>query len=75
MRETLRAIKERHYMDWLDESIPALGGMTPRAAAQNPRRRPGLENLLKSMENREARVHEDERFDMRRLRRELGFES
>ena len=33
---------------WLDESIPALGGVTPRRAADDPTRRPDLIRLLAS---------------------------
>jgi len=34
---------------WIDESIPALGGMTPRAALDDPTRRPDLLRLLNTM--------------------------
>jgi tetratricopeptide (TPR) repeat protein len=33
---------------WVDETIPALGGVTPRAAAADPTRRPDLLRLLDS---------------------------
>ncbi|MEG9225468.1 SEC-C metal-binding domain-containing protein [Aeromicrobium sp. Sec7.5] len=36
----------QHEQAWLDESIPALSGATPREAADDPTRRPDLERLL-----------------------------
>lgn len=39
----------RQYEDaWLDESVPALAGLTPREAAADPTRRPDLIRLLDS---------------------------
>ena len=35
---------------WLDESVPALGGATPRAASRDPKGRILLESLLRSFE-------------------------
>ncbi len=32
-----RKFKEQHMLAWLDDEIPALGGLTPREAAQSPR--------------------------------------
>ncbi len=67
-------LKVRHYRDWLDDPIPALGGLTPRQAANRrgkPRRE--LEVVLAEMENGEARLPPGERFDVGELRRELGL--
>lgn len=69
----LKEFKERHMLAWLDEEIPALGGMTPRAAAKSPRSMKSLEILLRELENHEARLPENERFDVERLRTELGM--
>jgi hypothetical protein len=33
LQAMVRAVKEKHYRGWLDERIPALGGLTPREAA------------------------------------------
>jgi hypothetical protein len=41
----------RHYRAWLDESIPALEGHTPRQAAQDERLRPKLFELIYGLEN------------------------
>ena len=68
-----RQMKETHMMGWVDEPIPALGGLTPREAAATPRSRAPLDLLLRDFENHEARLPEDERFDMRRVRAVLGM--
>jgi hypothetical protein len=46
------AARER---EWLDEPIPALGGMTPRAAASDPKRRRELVALLREWDQVESR--------------------
>lgn len=40
----------RYYRAWLDESIPALDGATPREAARRPALRPRLVELLHDLE-------------------------
>ncbi|MEO6331724.1 MAG: SEC-C domain-containing protein [Gemmatimonadaceae bacterium] len=68
-----REFKERHMTAWVDEAIPALGGLTPREASKSPRTRKDLDLLLRELENRESRLPADERFDVGRLRAELGI--
>lgn len=46
--EALAEVVARYEALWLDESIPALGGVTPREAAADPTRRPDLVRLLDS---------------------------
>ncbi len=46
---------EEHYRKWVDESVPALGGRTPREAACLTSMRPKLVALLKAMEHASAR--------------------
>lgn len=43
-------MRERFEERWCDESIPALGGLTPRQAAADPTRREQLDRLLVSFE-------------------------
>jgi hypothetical protein len=69
----LKLFREQHMTAWLDESIPALDGLTTRAAAKSSRMRPRLEVLLKEFERGEARVPQAERIDVRRLRAALGL--
>jgi len=48
VRAALAGIIAEHERRWLDESIPALGGRTPRQAARDPVGREELEHLLDS---------------------------
>jgi hypothetical protein len=66
------AIVERIEERWLGESVPALGGLTPRQAANDPTRRDDLIALLAAFERRSVpeRVMT---FDPASLRRKLGL--
>lgn len=48
-RAVLSEIVERQERRWCEESVPALGGLTPRQAAEDPTRREEVERLLASM--------------------------
>lgn len=66
-----RFIAEREVA-WLDEPVPALAGLTPRQAADDPSRREDLLALLHEYER--ARVPAGARgYDVARLRRLLGM--
>lgn len=39
---------------WVDRSLPALGGLTPRQAVDDPRHRPDLDDLLEEIADRAA---------------------
>jgi hypothetical protein len=65
--------KQKHYADWLDMPLPALGGKTPRAAVRTKAGREQVDLLLKEIESMEARLPEGQRFDFSDLRRELGL--
>jgi hypothetical protein len=72
VREVLDQIIAEQERSWLDESIPALGGRTPRAAAADPIGRELLEQLLDSfprLPTRGAAVG----MDPDRLRTALGL--
>lgn len=47
-RTMVESLYREHYEKFLDDGIPALGGMTPRAAAADPHARPKLVELMKS---------------------------
>ena len=64
LTEALRAFKQQHYESWLDTPLPALSGLTPRAAAAKPRKRAQVVVLLKDIENRESHLPPHERFDV-----------
>jgi hypothetical protein len=66
--------KRRHYADWLDHALPALGGQSPREAVRTAQGRNAVDVLLKDMENREQRGPGTQAFDFADLRRELGLE-
>lgn len=68
--------KAQHYRDWPDRPLPALRGRTPREAARLPKWRPRLIELLKWMENQEARHATAARpaYDFGWVWRELGIE-
>ncbi len=69
MREQMR----RKEDFWLDESIPALTGLTPKEAAADPTRREDLIALLNSFDAMTDRAGLNT-FDADRLRRELGLD-
>ena len=69
----VREFRERHMRAWIDDSIPALGGLTPREAARLPHVRPRLEALLKEFTQHEAAHPEEERIDLGWIWEELGL--
>ncbi|HLB53564.1 MAG TPA: hypothetical protein VJK71_00475, partial [Gemmatimonadales bacterium] len=73
--EVLREYLDRHYLAWLDEPVPALGGRTPRHSARLKTGRPKLIGLLKAMETRAARDRLEGRpaYDTAWLWAELGL--
>ena len=52
----VRELYDRHYHNWMDRPVPALGNRTPRAAAQTKLWRPRLVDLLKRLENSAERA-------------------
>ncbi len=67
--------KEKHYATWPDTPLPALGGVTPREAARDKRRKVyrELDLVLRDIERGEAREPFEQRYDVQALRRELGL--
>ena len=65
--------KRRHYADWSDRALPALGGQTPRAAVRTQVGRGQVDLLLKEIEMSEARGPKGQAFDFSILRRDLGL--
>jgi hypothetical protein len=66
--------KQRHYATWADESLPALGGRTPREAVQTADGRREVDLLLRSMENQEHRNAGEWAFDFSVIRKQLGLD-
>ncbi len=72
----LAEIVQQQELRWLDESIPALQGRTPREAAADPTRREDLLALLREFDLRRQSMPEGAMsFDPDRLRRALGLDS
>ena len=71
--EVAREIIGRMEDSWLDESVPALGGMTPRDAAADPTRIEDLETLLRTIGEPDP-DGAGMNFSSSSLRRKLGLE-
>jgi hypothetical protein len=74
VRQALLELKRRYYADWIDLSIPALGGRTPREVVRTASGRAAVDLLLKEFENRERRSRDGLPFDFAGMRRELHLE-
>jgi hypothetical protein len=72
--ELILEVKRRLYADWADQALPALGGLSPRAAVRTAAGRAAVDVLLKDMENHERRSVGAAAFDFAPLREELGVE-
>jgi hypothetical protein len=63
------------HMRWVDGTVPALGGITPREAVKTAQGRQRVIDLLHEFENMDARARQSAyRFDYNRIRRELGLD-
>ena len=74
--EILQAVRDlmREQEDaWLDDSIAALGGFTPRQAAADLTRREDLAALLNEFDRHGAVSSQAVTFDVSRLRQQLGL--
>ncbi len=56
IRAALREQMDRYEEQWVDESIPALGGLTPRQALDDPTRREDLFRLLDHLDDQDSRL-------------------
>ena len=74
VRARLREMEDRHWEAWMDQPVPALDGLTPRAAAATPLGRERLDALLRDFEYRNEERDPGERADFGRLRRALGLD-
>ncbi len=65
----------RHYREWVDQPVPALGGETPRAAASQPELRTRLVELVRGIEGlyQEALCHNQPAYDPSWMWEELGL--
>lgn len=69
-----RELMERHYREWLDVPVPALGNRTPREAAKVKHLQARLRDLVDSIENQaEHEARNGRGFDVAFMRKELGL--
>ena len=55
MAQATEQVLHRHYANWADETIPALGGLTPRQAITTPAGLERVKGLLREYEDGEQR--------------------
>jgi hypothetical protein len=73
--EAMRTFVLEKEAEWLDSSIPALSGLTPRQAAKDPTRREDLVALLNEFDHRDEKKPGLFTFDVARLREALDLPS
>jgi hypothetical protein len=74
VRARIQAMMAEHYEDWIDQGIPALGGLSPMEAVKDKVGREKVEALITQIERRGRRMEPplDEAIT-RRMRERLGF--
>jgi SEC-C motif len=74
VRDQLTKQLENMYLQWTDQSIPALEHQTPRQAVQSAEGRAKVIGLINDWENQTAHMKDPQfRFDFNRLRDDLGL--
>ena len=76
VREQLSEFLARHWENWINEKIPALGGKTPKQAVKSADGREAVEALLKDAErarSQDAFTNEANRKGVSRVRELLGL--
>ena len=73
-RQLVSQTLARHYRKWPDEPLPALDGKTPRQAVATAEGRVQVLDILKMIDNHEARNRREGRawYDVSALKKELG---
>ena len=74
--QVIRQFMENHYRGWPDTKLPGLDGKTPRDAVRTAKGRERVIEILKDIENGEARNRQagEPSYDVSRLRAELGLD-
>jgi hypothetical protein len=73
LRQVMEDLMVEQERKWIDESVPALGGLSPRQALDDPSRREDLLALLAEFERRGAGEASFSTFNVDRIRRLLGL--
>ncbi len=73
-RRVIESLLRNHYERWIDEPLPVLDGKTPRQAAATVEGRAKVEELIKNIENIEARkrLNQEISVDLSFLRQRLS---
>lgn len=74
LKHLIRLMVQAHYEDFLDIPLPALGGRTPREAAEEPTQREAVDTLLREHEFNVADQQGVGLVDFGAMRNELGLE-
>ncbi|WP_437692883.1 SEC-C metal-binding domain-containing protein [Sorangium sp. So ce176] len=76
LRQAAVQMLQQHYEKWLDEAVPALDGLTPRAAASVDDLRPRVAELIEGLERlyERALAEGSAAFDPTWMWEELGIE-
>jgi hypothetical protein len=75
--EVIAELEEKMLRQWIDDSIPALGGMTPREAVKTPEGREQVLELLEYIARRQRAVQKAPGMfspDYRKVKKMLGLE-
>jgi hypothetical protein len=81
-KQIIEEFQAEYQKDWLDSSIPALGGLTPKQACRTKKGKILLEELLNSIENSQLRQEREidetgelppPKLDTQQIRKELGL--
>jgi hypothetical protein len=73
LRQDMEDMMAERERNWIDESVPALGGLSPRQALHDPTRREDLLALLAEFERRGAGEPSFVTFNVDRIRGLLGL--
>lgn len=73
IQAAMRGVLDKHFANWGDVGLPALGGKTPREAARTPGGREKLEQLFVRMQSIEARQPVWQRYGVEKLRAMIGI--
>jgi hypothetical protein len=72
-RQIVKEHLSQHYAEWPDVALPALSGLTPRAAMKTKAGRARVEALLEEIESGTRRMPGGEDVDFAGVRRKLGL--
>ena len=75
--ELIAELEEKMLRQWIDDSIPALGGMTPRDAVKTPKGREEVLELLEYIARRQKMMPKAPGMfapDYRKVKKMLGLE-